>query len=1229
MNRKTSDKNKEIGLKDTLDDDGDLSTNELQNKEKNNELKNTNNEGKDKKDDNDKINISKNKDRVIPEPDNKDFEEQIDVKKTELKVIEASLLQKTSESAIRDAQRVARLDTFNILLQQHSNEEHLLFLSEIDTMKLDSVAVPYYRFIDKSSSTDPNGIFKIESFHSDYLNPNISAQLTAEDISRNMNLPVIDNALNVYKSGTYKVLAKWNNQSDFLGNMTIDDPGEVTDNLLMGRLVFADNSNTDVMLGRIHYTRFKTFNQLIANSNIIWKNCTEWTLSIHHNNANPVTERLDTVKIISLGLPHPSFAAAFSYYLPLHERVGELYGIEDEDPVFNVETTKFFGHIKIENRARIPIDQYSSRFIINARNRLDQHGFTYQGHLRLIRPCYPLNYHFINTPANQYSLRLVYMPVDEQIFGSLFYIICSSKSRDLLCNTFIDVLTKRNLLQDSTHSLEVFQTILNQETGHDIVINNFVADLASAISMGNTQIFLTYLAFDFFNLGHFKFNIMPRSVPTPTMNIVILIEIVSFFIFFPKIAWRCQVQLGKMIIESLSTIVGDQVRIYCNRIGLFRRLNENGFFQNLPLNIASYTEEDLIDNNIYFTFFTPANIPARDRNICPFLTNLYQLITPEGIGEQVLLATKQAAHLPYFRRNYNYYLPYVIRNSRDGMYDLPIALRLSDLLAEANRLFRATVPDIRTKTSTKAFNGIIEIYKNNLLDTARIFHVVIAPNLQVLANSYLLYYDTFDVDRPFIVAPEVNIGSTRQQAGGAIFQNQTIRVHKRMVSVSVKMSDYIVFKQSSVLKRDNSQRTGPILHSESKIDEVLPFPGDIIFDVQLRVINESCRFNEMWYVISSLAAAELPPNQDVMLDLREFIRDYFSNSTSKIILGLISEAYGFNLTDFFKISLNSFDLRTDTRLAEPGLFFANMLDQKFDDQDEADYHTNESLTYTDEYFQNTIRIANSLIFSDVSPIKNESVGITFGIFDLLRWDRDVTYLNCELNFRDSFVLGETAIFDLVSIENEPGVILRYTIIRPDQQRLSWTVESMIDTPHILIINNIADLNPGYVKFVSNALQLNRIHVSFPTLIYTYEITHHLTRNDINQKQEFEKWLTPSSLNRLHMVFIDTAHSRNNDITQRIIMRYKYHYLNRVALAENVIATDLTQINSVQPNRMSELSKSMLSYGMEDGTLCPERGIDKLDTGTVNINNSIYYYTADLVQKLPVILSSTPRDFDIL
>ncbi|BAA08544.1 138.5KD protein [Nilaparvata lugens reovirus] len=1059
----------------------------------------------------------------------------------------------------------------------------------------------YYVFIDGSADNFSfPSLFTVSStFNSEYeiaQNVRISPVLAAtmEDA------PIIKNSMEAFKQGIVKSVPIWNNTY----SASILDPYEFSDNMLAANLVYVGMSNNTYLQSVWLYRMFQCLISGLASENLIFKNIKYGILTpIETNNA--MSQSLTEHKIVRNGIPHPTFAGAYSLYTPMVLQMeNDLYnnGIMGSAPSFKVSVETVIARLKMDSIAHIVTDQFSSALTMNSFDRLKNRCLTSATHRNLVASCYPDTYTFDFMPDSIYNVTLSYMPTPKETYDSILYILMNNDVKNRFIKVFKDTLRQMNVLTVGNKSLHIMSGITAISSRPDMSAT-FLSDVTNALTSSNSEIFLDFLAAEFYGSAFVDVRFTSAMANNLFLNSLTITEILVLFIPFPKIAWSSQVTLGSALYRLLQQYAGQELNKWIGMYGLFTHLDEAGNFVRRDLNEADYNNHLLVDERIYYSFLVPcAN--ATGRNQCKIIGDIYDLITPRGA--RIELINKANANLPYFNRSYDFYVSWRPMKQYQCNVDSPIAQSIQAIINFQKRVMNHAIK-IKEITSQKTtLSWISELLAILSVQGAVIgqdYHVCLGRMFSILANTGLSLIDTFDENRPYLQTRSIGFGSYRPYEPGAT-TNQCISTPMSEMISDTKISYYLLCKQSTVIT-DDVYVVGAGPEYNQAIYPTIPiFDGKTIYEFIYSVICESRKFVEMLYVFSQVNLAGQDPH---FQQIRDAIAGTNTAGTSRKLLAMISDIYKYPLVEMCNILLNgSRVVVADPRLFMVTPYFIDYQRNKVRDQFADKFRTGELMIHVDEWFNKKLDIFSQLFLSTESPVYSMSTGIAFGYFSVTDYNPTRTLDDvCDL---ERYTLGQEVFLVNTQPLKEVGHAFKYRMTILPGVDTDFSLPSQINIKHILVIPDIKLLTmENAVNFIKEAVELDKIVVEFPNLNYRYQIKNQFSRvNPPYSPSMFENTIADQSSGKHFFEFFDTTSSREFHVMKQTTDYLLLRYINCEILHEQILIRDIYGPNSATTRLDYNFDLDSFGFGLDEGTVYPVTNIPKITGRTVNFNNAIKF-----------------------
>lgn len=880
--------------------------------------------------------------------------------------------------------RAASLQSQLVISRSDKPIRTIVTYDSIPILARNGAILPYYQFVDGGTSDfQVPSFFDLETtFDQNYvLDETLRLAILTEQMAKDN--PILEKSIKTFQQGTIKVIPKWSNT--FLPS--IPDPENLGNELINANLMYVNTSNNTYLLSLWLYHMLECTLAGIAAPNIILCNLEYATLS-DITTRNIITESLEHKKIMRTGIAHPTFAGAFSQFVPLVDAViNDLYRAQHHNsrPQFELAVETSFARLKLDSYAKVSTDQYTAALLEIDFRRLKFYRLDIEYHQQLVRACYPASYFYDFKPPELYNLTLTYMPSRQQIRDSLLYILMSGDVKNKFIEVFKNVFNQMDVLRTASEPTKILSAMNDVTARSAELAGSFSSEVANAIRAGSNDVFLDLLTAEFFGPTFYDVNVTTRIQSNFYLNIFIYVEVLTFFTLFPKIAWSSQVTLGKTLYSLLYGYHRKQFNDWQSHYGLFVQLDDNGQFNRIDMEVSSYTTSDLLNHRIYFSFLTEIGQRNNDRRFA-FIRQIYELIQP--LGRRINLPNKEEADLPYLRRDYTYYLSWNQRPKLDCTTNSQISNRFYGIM-----IFLKTAIDLSADTkhivaqkSTMAWIGeITAILSPQGERIGPDFHCCLATMFSIFADTGLSINDNFNERHPYLQTPLLGFGSSSNYVFGSP-ENECITCPNACLNVDTKIIYYILTRQSTIVNFDVSTVGEGIISSNSEQFAVPMFDGSTISNFMYDVFCQSRHFVEMLYIFYHLS---IHGDNPVFRRIRNALRGMNTASTSMKLLRIISKVYNYPLDTLLQgRTFGNHSVMADPRFYKITPHFIDTSMSKLPVQEREVYRVGDDMVKPDDFFLEKLDIYGNMFLSDISPIYRISTGIAFGMFPLRNWSPD-------------------------------------------------------------------------------------------------------------------------------------------------------------------------------------------------------------------------------------------------
>nr|URS73000.1 B spike protein [Fijivirus sp.] len=1079
------------------------------------------------------------------------------------------------------------------------------FIQPASVLLDDNVQLPYYEIINASDTNfKPPTFFNLKSYYNtkfDYDQTPITPSLMSASTSQ---MEFFDASAEIFKPGTYKVTIEWDNT--FISNLP--DPNELGHETLFANVHFESTSQNEVLKSTWVYRMFKCFLAGVSSSHKLYTDIKEMTVLVPEMNL--VAQELNKSKVSSNANPHPTFAATRSTYLPLVDIITrDLYATIPiaARPKFSIEVQEIEKRLKFVSKICTCLDQYTAALLRNDYEKMIKYKITVDQHLELYAVCSHPNYIHKSIALDAYYITMMHYPSFEQRHSSIFYIMYNTHVKTRFAQVFKDVFSSRQLINESKKDMYFVKLLQETVSSQNNIMSQFIKDFNSAIVSGNPNLLFNLLAAEFYSTDLYKFEFTNPIRSNAPLNLVALLECMVFFILFPKISWNSVVTLGTHMAQVLSSVYPQEYNIWKNEVGLFLKLQADGSYVRYNCDLGKYNEEMLYDEQIYFSFLCDIRLRDNVKKRCPFMSRIYELISP--LGETISLDRKREAGMPYFRKDYRFYVSWSVVPQYTLDNNTPLSARIVEIVNFIRRMSQVAVQmNLNlSKQIVTAINEMLDLYASYAIPLGINFHIVIAKMFSNMAQTPLSLNDTFNPIRPFYVLQPIGFGAT-QVAGASSIQTSCIMTSKNLVSMSLRFVNYIVLGVTTVYTDDIVGHGCEPAIVDKPFNTVPVFDGDTIRALILDVFNESRRFDEMLYIISQIHQQGTDRNFRV---LRETLRGVYRTSTARKLIQIIGDYYNYDLNKMFEVKIQSQNFFADPRMYKLCMYFVDNRGRIAQNQYDDRFLTRVYLPNVDEYFYDKLTIFSNLFFKETSPLYKIAVGITFGYFFTNKWDVEVTSGDFVGDY-DVYVLGQNANYRYIQQQDDnSGYEVTYVITDDDGEDHIFEDPVQILQPHLLNINDANMLkNQAFVNFLQRALDSGKIFIRFPNLVYRYTILDHINRVDPPMVPNIFTLTVPDCYKgAMHFNFYDTSSARSFHTLSITKNNLIFRYMNDKQLVDDTVMTDIYGPNAQQNNFINQgrdLDAKYFGYGDNDGSLYPISNLNKLTGSYVNLNNHFYY-----------------------
>nr|WLY62800.1 P2 [Oat sterile dwarf virus] len=1088
------------------------------------------------------------------------------------------------------------------------------------TTLADSEITPYYdiRSYSSSDSKLPT-LFITKTEVNNYYN----MDYTIAEQERNRDIfsthPVLASSAEAYPVNAFKIAIDWDG-SQFSSN--ISDPREIGDESLIKNISYIGTHVSDRYRDQKAFSRFKTFLEIIASSNVILVGLKRKQLSITIRNTK-MSNKLNMKHVMLNDHPHLFYNGIYHSVEPFCEKINELLqdGDQDNEHDFN----KFFkcgrdvltqiSALDIICKAYVNVDQFSAYILNNSIERLLNNRMTLNVYKTLLVANFPVGTSLEFLDSHQNEFFFMYKPTKNDWSFCLFMIMIDIEMKRKIIKFTEDIMNQRNLFS-MAEVLRSASHLLKSKV-QDPNINGAIEYLSKVL--GNSTVeHATKLLVAEMHARHIDMNLRSFEITFGDFDILRFFELMIGFIIAPRLCWWNSHQTGRMFYDLLYEYCFTELGAWIAEYGLFVK-ERNGAFLPVMMNLEDYSQIDLQDK-VYYSFLVFRNFSNAQLKKYPNITSIYGLIKP--MGETINLNQKLGAGYPFLTVDYTAYVPWSILDYKTITTLCSINLRLDEISQFVYKLASKYMSGKSSKAKSLLLNTIT-IFRNLVKRLGLVLHATAAPLFRTLFNSFLFVCDGFNPTSPWCVPDLIgyagyNIFNSRpaRQANNNDLLGKGILTTKVRFECDTKLFLCIALSLQGVNKTDCVTATGAVASSnlyDPKTVLIGPIDGQAITNFALKLVGQTKRINSAFGIYGLVHNQSVEPPLQV---LRDRLKSYWSSANAAHILSVISERFDCPIDRYFKLENYSETLFTDPKSFHPTLYSINYNGDIDPQQNIADGF-NTRYAYGDDYDKNIWKVCSHILFNDNTPIFRQTEGIACGKFPKTTSNPTEFYDYANMLTFTKIDLDEVK--TCFKIEGEIGSHVVFTTKLNDvDTEFTNPYDSAI--PKIMfLIDKIANYPRVYLEFIRAMIESEKHVIVIRKLVIDYSITTVGSYLELPKFFPlFESLIEHVDSETARLTFFDTRFVEEHDFKAHIPGYFVMSYQNILPLSDFVVVGGIFANPNQAKIKLIDIKRDNYCFGTEDGMTSRFliSNASKIEGNTINFNNHVKYLTANAQLRAP-------------
>nr|QGT15485.1 P2 protein [Rice black streaked dwarf virus] len=1085
--------------------------------------------------------------------------------------------------------------------------------------------VPFYRTIDYTEDTSQQfpSLFCFNTFVNQYYDTDMTTFESKRYFEIFKDHPALLRSSETFPVNAYKVSVGWNGNS-FAPEIT--DPTMIGDVSLIKNVSYVGVHSSDNYKDRKMFSRLKTFLEIAANCNLVLKGCRTKPLSIEYDNTR-ISKKLAGKKILYNDRAHIIFNGIYHAVTPFMNKINDM--LMDGNTEIDFEKIYKFGR-DVEKRINTydmicrgygNMDQFSSYLINLATQRICDNRMTANHYKTLMAANYPnrVSMHVFDTMID--DLLFVYCPTEEDWKFCMFVIMIDKNIRSLIMNKSLSLMTSRNLF--GQNDIGVKLTTLINNKNNSPTSREAVTYFMNVLAGGNVESFCQLLTAEMY-ARFIDFKVENTYVETEYLDILVLLEVLFAFLITPRLAWWNSHRFGRTLFNLMYTFCNDEWNKWEGEFGVFVKL-QRGAWNKVNISIDHYDLNDLLDG-VVFSFLVQRQYTQKQLSDYPFISSIYTLIAP--LGEYVNLTRKINAKYPFFETVVRGYLPCSAEDYKAASMINDVNTRVNAIGAAVHTVTKNYFSHNTVKTSVKeSYNTLlntIRIASNNL---GLLMHYTVAPMLKTMYDSFLFVCDGFDKASPWKRPRMISYSgyNVLQDTGNQnadlinLLKGKGITVPLTPLHCFSKLYTYIAIGVHGVCRNDTVTTTGSFLSRnfyDPNTINILPFDGQEITDLALKIVGHSKRINTVFSIFNYLHKES---ESDILATVRERLAAFWTTSNGRAVLNEITKTFNCPVERYFEHENAFYTMDSDPRVYHPTLYTSDA-NGNIDPVQPATCAVHKKYKYGDEYLENMLKVISHVMFDDELPLFRQVEGLAFGY-----------YSSSTASPTDFFNVENDTEYFTINLDETPGVF-RTTGTDGFSVQLAFTKDNVNHEyinplsnaiPKIkFILKRLGNMNEHFVIFMKRMIDTKRHMVILTDVVVDYNIVTLSNWKDfkISEENVFDQFVLNRDLNNIQLNFYDTRFIIQNR-TDELLDRYIYlSYRNITALKDFVVMGGIFGNPNQAINKLTDIDKDVYCFGERNGQtskyFISKR--DKIKGSTVNFNNHFTYLGPKSETRLPIL-----------